>query len=178
MFCTYVSGTALGGDHAWDIVRLYDQNGQAQYYHVDVTWGDPVFVNQVEREVSENSINYTYLCCTDETLFKTHIPGDSVPLPECSSDAYDYYKIHGSYYETFDYWTMYEVLMNSVRRGDRMIEMKFGSREAYDSAIFELFEGNLLEDAGKYLMNQNGVNSWNYKYQTEEELYTITLYWY
>ena len=173
-FCTYITGTIKdGGEHGWNLVRIDDA-----YYYVDVTWGDPVFVNQVEGESGENSINYTYLCCTDETLFQTHIPGDSVPLPECSSETYDYYKIHGFYYETFDYWTMYEVLMDSVRRGDRLIEMKFGSREAYDNAVFELFEGNLLQDAGQYLMNQNGVNSWNYRYQTDEEVYTVILYWY
>ena len=93
-------------------------------------------------------------------------------------DVYDYYKLNGWYYEIFDYWVLYEALMNSVRSGNQMAEMKFGSREAYDNAVFELFEGNLLKDAGKYLMNLNGVNSWNYKYQTDEELYTIVLYWY
>ncbi len=173
-FCTYITGTIRdGGEHGWNLVRIDDS-----YYHVDVTWGDPVFVNSVGGEANTRSINYTYLCCTDETLFMTHVPGDSVPLPVCSSDTYDYYKINGLYYETFDFWTMYEVLMDSVRRGDQLIELRFGSRDAYDSAVFEMFEGNLLKDAGKYLMNLNGVNSWNYRYQTDENLYTIVLYWY
>ena len=173
-FCTYITGTIRdGGEHGWNLVRIDDS-----YYYVDVTWGDPVFVNQMGTNLNENAINYTYLCCTDETLFKTHIPGDSVPLPECSSDAYDYYKMSGLFYDTFEYWEIYEVLMHSVQRGDRLIEMKFGSREAYENAVFELFEGNLLEDAGNYLMDQNGVSSWNYKYQTDEELFTVVLYWY
>ena len=173
-FCTYITGTIRdGGEHGWNLVRMDDD-----YYHVDVTWGDPVFVNHVQTESNKQSINYTYLCCTDDTLFVTHVPDDAVPLPECSSDVYDYYKLNGWYYEIFDYWVLYEALMNSVRSGNQMAEMKFGSREAYDNAVFELFEGNLLKDAGKYLMNLNGVNSWNYKYQTDEELYTIVLYWY
>lgn len=173
-FCTYITGTIRdGGEHGWNLIRIDDA-----YYHVDVTWGDPVFANGADGEGNMRSINYTYLCCTDETLFVTHVPGDSVPLPVCSSDAYDYYKINGMYYETFDYWTIYEVLMDSVRSGEQRKELRFGSRESYENAKFELFEGNLLKDAGRYLMDLNGVNTWNYKYQTDEDLYTIVLYWY
>ena len=41
MFCTYVTGkTTDGSDHGWNMVRI-----DGVYYHVDVTWGDPVFVN-------------------------------------------------------------------------------------------------------------------------------------
>lgn len=172
MFCTYITGTIKdGGDHGWNMVRI-----DGNYYYVDVTWGDPVFMNQVEG-ASGSRTNYNYLCCTEMDLFKTHTPDDSVELPECTSDAYNYYKLNGYYYEWFDYNTIYNALMNSVWNGESSIVMKFGSREAFDSAVYELFQGNLLNDAGQYLMSINGVSSWNYRYHTDENFYLVTIYW-
>lgn len=172
LFCTYITGTiAEGGDHGWNMVRI-----DGNYYYVDVTWGDPVFANQMEN--TENGvINYNYLCCTEYDLFKTHVPGDSVVLPSCTSDDYNYYKLNGLYYETFDYDTVYNALMNSVWNGEASVVMKFGSSEAYETAKYELFENGMLNDPGEYLMDINGVSTWNYRYHTENNFYLITIYW-
>lgn len=173
IFCTYITGTIRGGgDHGWNMVRIDDQ-----YYYVDVTWGDPVFASQVEAEAASNIINYNYLCCSQTELFRTHVPGDLVALPECTSEDYNYYKLNGYYYESFDYNTVYNALMNSVWNGESSIVMKFGSEEAYEAAKYELFENNMLQDAGEYLMEINGVSTWNYRYHTEDSFYLITIYW-
>lgn len=173
IFCTYVTGKIRdGGDHGWNMVRIDDN-----YYYVDVTWGDPVFANQVESSAVGDVINYNYLCCTEYDLFKTHVPGDSITLPSCTSDDYNYYKLNGYYYEYFDYNTIYNALMNSVWADESSIVMKFGSREAYDAACYELFEGDMLNDPGQYLMGIYGVSTWNYRYHTDENFYLITLYW-
>lgn len=172
MFCTYVTGkTADGGDHGWNIVRI-----DGVYYHVDVTWGDPVFVSQT-GEAGALGMNYNYLCCTDNEIYRTHIPEVSVPLPECSDDSYNYYKRNGMYYESFDYSTVYNALMNSVWSDESCIVMKFGSSEAYHSAQYELFQNNMLNDAGQYLMQVYGTSTWNYRYHTDDEFYLITIYW-
>ena len=173
MFCTYITGTITnGGDHGWNMVRIGEN-----YYYVDVTWGDPVFVNKIDGEGTDTAINYNYLCCTQTELFRTHVPSDAVELPECTSDDYNYYKLNGFYYETFDYNTIYNALMNSVWNGETSIVMKFGSGEAYESAKYELFENGMLTDPGQYLMEINGVSTWNYKYHTDDEFCLITLYW-
>lgn len=172
IFCTYITGTIRdGGDHGWNMVRI-----DGEYYYVDVTWGDPVFANEVDQ-TQESTINYNYLCCTEEDLFKTHIPSDWTVLPTCTSDAYNYYKLNGFYYENFDRETIYQALMNSVWNGQSEIVMKFGSSEAYEAAKTELFEGDLLSDPGEYLMEINGVKTWNYRYHTEDDFYLITIYW-
>lgn len=172
MFCTYITGTIKdGGDHGWNMVCI-----DGNYYYVDVTWGDPVFVSKVEGS-SGNQINYTYLCCTEMDLFKTHTPDHSVELPPCTSDDYNYYKLNGCYYETFDWGTVYDALMNSVWSGEASTVMRFGSKEAYDEACYELFQGKLLSDAGQYLMEVYGVNSWNYRYQKDDDTYVVTIYW-
>ena len=173
MFCTYVTGkTSDGGDHGWNIVRI-----DGVYYHVDVTWGDPVFVNQTGEPGSSSLMNYNYLCCTDSEIYKTHIPDVSVPLPECSDDSYNYYKRNGLYYEYFDYDTIYNALMNSVWSDESYIVMKFGSEDAYNSARYELFQNNMLNDAGQYLMRVYGTSTWNYRYHTDDEFCLITIYW-
>lgn len=172
LFCTYITGTIRdGGDHGWNLVRIDDS-----YYYVDVTWGDPVFANQMEGQES-TVMNYNYLCCTEEDLFKTHEPDGTVPLPPCTSQAYNYYMLNGMYYETFDYDTIYNRLMESVWNGDASIVMKYGSQEAYDTAVYEILEGGMLNDAGQYLMEQNGVSTWNYRYQTDDNFFVFTLYW-
>lgn len=173
LFCTYVTGTIKdGGDHGWNMVRI-----GGNYYYVDVTWGDPVFANRMDHIDSGQTKNYNYLCCTEYDLFKTHVPSDAIPLPSCTSDDYNYYKLNGFYYEYFDYNTIYNALMQSVWNGNSSIVLKFGSQEAYDSARYELFEGSLLDDPGAYLMQINGVTSWNYKYHTDDNFYLITIYW-
>lgn len=173
MFCTYVTGkTTDGGDHGWNLVRIGDQ-----YYHVDVTWGDPVFAGQMESDSSVSAMNYNYLCCTDQEIYKTHIPEVSVPLPECADDSYNYYKLNQMYYETFDYDTVYNALMNSVWSDQDYIVMKFGTQEGYWSASYELFENNMINDAAQYLMEVYGTSSWNYRYHTDDDFNLITIYW-
>lgn len=172
LFCTYITGkTQDGGDHGWNMVRI-----DGEYYYVDVTWGDPVFTGETgggEDDVS----NYNYLCCTEYDLFKTHVPGDLVELPPCTSDKYDYYKLNGYYYENFDYETIKNALMNSVWNGEASIVMKFGSGEAFETARYELFENSLLDEPGRYLMDLNGVTTWNYRYHTDDKFLLITIYW-
>ncbi len=174
MFCTYITGTIIdGGDHGWNMVRIGDN-----YYYVDVTWGDPLFAGSMSDFDTEDTINYNYLCCPEWDLFKTHIPGDSIELPECLSDDYDYYKLNGYYYETFDTDTISAALLDSVHNGESRIMMKFGSEEAFETAIEAIFENGMISGAGQYLMNLYDVQTWNYRYHTDSNFNLITIYWF
>lgn len=172
-FCTYVTGKIKnGGDHAWNIVRIGDQ-----YYHVDVTWGDPVFADGQESGTGITVMNYNYLCCTDDEILPTHIPDGSIALPACTDDSWNYYKINGMYYETFDYDTVYNALMDSVESGRQSIVMKFGSADAYSEAKEQLFTDKMYNDAVQYLMQQNGVDTWNTRYSCDDSFHVITIQW-
>ena len=172
-FCTYVTGTIKGGgDHAWNIVRIGDQ-----YYHVDVTWGDPVFADSQESGTGITVMNYNYLCCTDAEIYTTHTPDGSISLPQCTDDSWNYYKINGMYYETFDYDTVYNALMDSVQSGRSSIVMKFGSADAYNEAKQQLFTNKMYNDAVQYLMQVNGTDSWNTRYSCDDSFYVITIQW-
>lgn len=173
-FCTYVTGKIRdGGDHAWNIVRI-----DGNYYHVDVTWGDPVFASGQEEGTGIDVMDYNYLCCTDDEIYTTHVPEGNIALPACTDDSYNYYKINGMYYDTFDYDTIYRALMSSVENGDGSITMKFGSAQAYETAKTELFTNNMYDDAAQYLMEENGVSSWSTKYACDDEFHVITIQWY
>lgn len=176
-FCTYVTGKIPdGGDHAWNIVRIGDM-----YYHVDVTWGDPVFADARESGTGISVMNYNYLCCTDDEIYATHVPDGSIALPECTDDSYNYYRINGMYYETFDYDTVYNALMASaeqtVSEGSGSIVMKFGSAEAFEEAKEELFTNKMYNDAVQYLMQAYGVTSWNTRYSCDDDFHVITIQW-
>ena len=172
-FCTYITGTIEGGgDHAWNIVRI-----DGNYYHVDVTWGDPVFATEQEEGTGISLMNYNYLCCTDEEIGLTHKAGDAIPLPACTEDYYNYYKLNGMYYESWDYDQVYNALMDSVYSGRSSIVLKFGSKEAYETARYELFENSMINDADQYLMRQYGVNSWNNRYAVDDNFYVIMIQW-
>ena len=77
----------------------------------------------------------------------------------------------------FDYDTVYQALMNSVWADQDYIVLKFGSDQGYQSAKYELFENGMLSDAGQYLMEVYGTQSWNYRYNTDDEFRLITIYW-
>ena len=172
-FCTYVTGSIRGGgDHAWNIVRI-----DGNYYHVDVTWGDPVFAEAWEDGTGITVMNYNYLCCTDDEILVTHVPDVDVELPDCTDSSYNYYRINNMYYETWDYDRIYNVLMDSVRSGAPCTVMKFATQEAYETAKTELFTNKLYYDADQYLMQQHGVSTWNNRYATDDEFRVITIQW-
>lgn len=171
-FCTYATGTIEGGSsHAWNIVRI-----DGNYYHVDVTWGDPVFAGAQDGESGTDVISYTYLCCTDDVIYRTHTSDSAVALPACLDDSYNYYRLNGMYYDTFDWDTIYNALMAAVQNGNS-ISMEFGSREAYEEAKSALFDGGLLEAPGQYLMSARGVDRWSYTYRTDDDFYLIVIEW-
>ena len=55
--------------------------------------------------------------------------------------------------------------------------MKFGTAEGYETARYELFQNNMLGDAGQYLMETYGTTTWNYRYYTDDDFNMITIYW-
>ena len=95
----------------------------------------------------------------------------------CTDDSLDYYRLTGRYYPTFDYDEIYQVLMNSVWNGESSVTMKFGSAEAYQSAVYEMFSNGMLYDATAYLMEMNGLSTWQYTYQTDEDFNLVTVFW-
>ena len=89
--CIYVTGRIRERKekHGWNIVQCHDR-----WYHVDVTWGDPVY-NELSDDLPDGmrAMNYDYLCCTDAEILPTHTPDGTIPLPECTDGSYNFYRI-------------------------------------------------------------------------------------
>ena len=114
IYCIYVTGQTTdpnGGvaDHAWNIVQC---NGQ--YYYVDTTWGDPIFLGEDNGYQIPNLIAYDYLCCSEKELEKTHMISTDYVYPSCQSENLNYYQLNGMYYDTYEPGILREV-MQSIR---------------------------------------------------------------
>ena len=138
MECTYVSGYNKDHEkHAWNLVKLSDQ-----YYWIDVTWGDPVYVGE-----KSNEINYNYFLVDDEDFLQTHVIENKYDMifqyPKCTDNSLNYYRRNHSYFEKYDAKTISEYL-----RGKFMdniyheIELKFPNKEAFDEFIYHHMQKN------------------------------------
>lgn len=100
--CSTVKGESKGEGHMWNLARI-----SGSWYHVDVTWDDPVTIN------AEGIARYDYLNLTDawicydhkvaedysrlEQLLTQELDEDyraffNFPLPVCSSVRYNFYE--------------------------------------------------------------------------------------
>jgi len=173
IFATYVPGSSMDEDHAWNLVSC-----DGEYYYVDATWGDPVFTQQedVPELSQEDMINYDYLCCSDAQLFKTHTLSEAITMPECTSDKYNYYIMQGMYYEEYDPETFQDVLNQAISRKDKKVIFKFSSTELYEMAKDEIL-GDLIEEAAQYLMSIYDLSEVRYYYQEEAQLNKLVIFW-
>lgn len=127
--CAYITGQAGGEAHAWNLIWL---DGTPCW--MDVTWGDPVF------DGGENSDGpaYEYFGITTADLLRNHIIDDVVPVPQCTSEAYNYFIREGLYFETYSPAAITEAIKDALVKGEHRVSLRF-SDEAYPTAIDQLF---------------------------------------
>ncbi len=171
--CIYVIGEITGqGAHAWNIV-----NCDGEYYQMDTTFGDPVFLESESGEsIPDNSINYDYLCCTDEEIMVDHIQGDLVEYPACSSDDLNYYRMNGMYYDTLDTGALLDAMNDSIYAGEEVFVCKFSDQTLYGDARNEVINV-LLPRAAQNLAAYYGLSTVSYTYAEDEPHCRITVFW-
>ncbi len=171
VFCTYVTGKTEGNQsHAWNLVLC-----EGDYYYVDTTWGDPVFQSE-EGAQEEGYINYDYLCCSDQELFRTHTPDKDVDLPECTKMDWNYYVVNGMYYTEYDGEQILKDMNDVISRGENPSVFKFSSSQIYEQAKEGIF-GDLIGRAADNLARWYGLDRVRYRYLDEAEQNKITIYW-
>lgn len=170
--CVYVTGDATNTQgtqlHAWNIVSC---NGK--YYYVDVTWADPLELG--EQQVQDALINYDYLCCSEETLKKTHVRSSDYPYPECNSDDLNYYKNHGMYYSEAKSSELLDVMKADINKKNACTTFKFANETVYGQGK-DLITGSLLKEAAQYLGRKYGIKSVKCYYR-EENVNRFVIYW-
>ena len=134
--CAYISGQANGESHAWNLVWL---DGNPCW--LDTTWGDPVF----EGGNANDSPSYDYFCITTRDLLRTHSIDDTVPVPDCTVEDYNYFRYHGLYFENYQPDALADAIQRAVDNGSPYISLRF-STGAYWSACDHLFTKGELHD--------------------------------
>lgn len=176
IFCTYVTGTAYTEDgnaqaHAWNLVQC-----DGEYYYVDTTWGDPVFLKEENIPAGQNLINYDYLCCNDEEIGKTHVKDETAEFPESTSMRYNYYVLNGMYYEAYDRDSFFNAMAASIDNGQPFTAFKFSTASLYTQA-HDVILGTLVKEAARYLCDVYGLSEVQYSYQEDSTMQKIVIYW-
>ena len=173
VFCTYVTGTTKDGQaHAWNLVKC-----EGDYYYVDTTWGDPLFLAaEGEQVTDEEKITYDYMCCDDTELFKSHIPDADVTLPACANMEWNYYVVNGMYHTEYNSEEILQQMNDMISQKSNPVVIKFADAELYEAAHDDIFS-NLIPRAAKNLADWYGISEVKYQYLDEENLDKITIYW-
>ncbi len=82
--CTLVRGTADNTPHMWNVIEIY-----GKWYHLDVTWDDPIRENPGDTEPI-----YTYFNLYYSQIQKTHTPYinlNNETLDQMTDSNYNYY---------------------------------------------------------------------------------------
>ena len=171
--CIYVIGDIEGqGAHAWNIV-----NCGGTYYQMDTTFGDPVFLQEESGEsIPSGSINYDYLCCTDEEIMVDHTQWEEVEYPACTSDDLNYYRMNGMYYDRFDPGELLQKMNDSVYAGEENFVCKFSDASVYSEARDAVIN-ELLPQAAQNLASYYGLDSVSYTYAEDAEHCRIAVFW-
>ena len=77
--CVCIAGSVKSGDHMWNMVKL-----DGQWYHVDVTWDDPVMSD------GSQSLRYDYFLKSDSEIMRDHSIDTPFVAPSAPSSYITY----------------------------------------------------------------------------------------
>lgn len=154
--CTFVTGTADGESHGWNVVWI-----DGEPYHIDLTYGDPV------SDDGTQTINYTYFCMTTEEILKNHVISKPVGLPVCNATQANYYIKNKCYFDTYNRDNVENTLQSQIENGNKDLYLKFSSAEAFNDALEDLINGDNPQIY--YILDTNSII-----YQSDEQFYVIT----
>lgn len=129
--CTIALGfDAAGESHGWNLVQC-----EGEWYHVDVTWGDPVDAWGQPGDALE----YTYFMLTDEEILRDHTVETAIPLPQCTATACNYYRKSGLQMAEWDNLTYENRMRTALSQEMQWLTVRFddvsGLRQALSALI-------------------------------------------
>ncbi|MBR5283659.1 MAG: hypothetical protein IKU27_01205, partial [Clostridia bacterium] len=124
-----VTGESQDQPHGWNLVRI-----DGEYYHVDLTWDD-----------QDEVLYHAYFNVTDRVIWQDHaLYGTPYALPECTSEAANYFTVKGGRVTEYDREQAIELLQAGNLTIDVYVE---GDVESYFSSL-EQDIGNLVSALG------------------------------
>ncbi len=152
--CEYITGTADGGAHAWNLVKL-----DGEYYHIDLTWDD--------LDGSPCDIIYSYFCLNDSELLKTHTPDPEYNSFSAEATKYNYHVYNALYLEEYSFEAVNK--MSDLYDGEGMFSIKCANYGVFDDALRDLVTNGRIYDLD--IMSSLGT----YQYMSDEKLYVVTI---
>lgn len=156
-----------GGAHMWNAVKIY-----GDYYYLDCTWDDPL------SEDGDSMKIYSYFNLNNEMISATH--SDFSYDFNCTATAANYYIKTGKFFETYDRAdekALAALIARELDAGSEVIEIRFGSKSVYKSAVKDLIDGGRIYNVLSQAKKQTGVNisSNSVTYYRDEGLLTLTI---
>ena len=151
---TIVTGTANNESHAWNLVHL-----DGAYYFMDVTWGNSRYLNT--NNDTTKRVNYAYLAMTTEEISQNHIITTSFEVPECLSNADNYFVHNGLFYESYAVDAIGAKLRESYESNETEISLKFSNSDLYGRVVNYFLEEKHISDYCRglsevyYLLDEN-----------------------
>ena len=124
---TVINGSADGASHAWNLVKL-----DGEYYHFDVTWGDPSFTS---NNNTDDFINYAYFGVTTKEILKTHTIDKEMDIPVCDALKDNYFLREKLYFRDEDPATVGKAIQNADAKHEKFVSLKFETEELYQWAM-------------------------------------------
>jgi transglutaminase-like putative cysteine protease len=142
-----VTGTANGIDHMWNMVKC---NGQ--WYHIDVTWDDPVM------DDGSDDIHYTYFNVTTDRISRDHtISSSLLKVPTATATSENYYVklnlIANNYSQAKN--IVQEEATKALKRGDNRITIKAANKTVYD----EIYDNMLINNGDIFELLYNAKSN-------------------
>ncbi len=167
-----VSGLSAGADgtqgaHMWNAVKIY-----GDYYYLDCTWDDPL------SDDGEDVKIYSYFNLSNEMIASTH--SDFSYDFGCEATAANYYIKTGRYFKTYDRddeEAVARIVASELDAGGDIIEIRFGSKKAFDSAVDDLIKGERIYEVLTLARAKTKVRFSldSLSYYTDPDLLTLTI---
>ncbi len=169
---TVLSGVSTDSDgnegaHMWNAVKI-----DGEYYYLDCTWDDPVSDDGMSVRI------YSYFNIDNETIKKTH--SEFSHDFNCTATAANYYIKTGRYFETYsrsEEKKLASIIAEELESGGSAVEVRFGSEEAYKTAVEELIVNGRIYSVLSQTKKKTdvGISMKSLSYYNDPVLLTLTV---